>query len=279
MKKIFEIIGFVTLLLFTFVYTNQITMVIKENDELLKQITDIQDQYRIEPINAIVNGNTIISGKSGSQININESYKKMKQINEFNTNLLVYELIKPEISVAKNYDKYIIKSLKKQVSFLFLIEADDEINKILKILDEYEIKGTFYIDGNWFENNNEKIIELIEKGHIVGNLGYNYNYNVNGINWMNTIVTKIGNQEDTYCYVEEENFEILNICKNNKSYTIKPNIIVKQNPLITIKNNLTEGSIISLKNNKQLIEELPLIIEYIYSKDLEIVNIEELLDE
>ena len=279
MRKIFQIIGFFTLLIFTFTYTSKITMVIKENDKLLKQIEDIENQYIIEPINATIKDNTIIAGISGSKINVKESYKKMKKIDEFNTNLLVYQAIKPEISVLDYTDKYIIKSNKDAVSILFLVEKNNNIDKVLNILNKYEIKATFYIDGNWFETNNDKIIDLIEDGYTIGNLGYNYSYNVNGISWMNTIITKIGNQKYTYCYTEEENEEILKICKNNNSYTIMPNIVVKNNPLITIKQNLEKGSIISLKINDTTINELPLIIEYINSKDLNIINLEELLDE
>ena len=279
MKKTFEAIGFLSLILFTFFYTSKITTVIKENDDILKQIKEIEDQYKIDPVNAIINNNTIIAGVSGSEIDVKESYKKMKKINSFNSNLLVYKELKPEISVLDYYDKYIIKSNKSSISLVFLIEKDDEINDLLEILDKYKIKATFYTDGNWFENNNEKIIELIKLGHTVGNLGYNYNYKENGISWMNTIVTNIGKQEYTYCYTEIENEEVLNICKNNKSYTIKPNIIVKNNPLITIKNQLEKGSIISLKINNSTITELPLIIEYINSRNLNIINLEELLDE
>lgn len=279
MKKTFEAIGFLSLILFTFFYTSKITTVIKENDDILKQIKEIEDQYKIDPVNAIINNNTIIAGVSGSEIDIKESYKKMKKINSFNSNLLVYKELKPEISVLDYYDKYIIKSNKSSISLVFLIEKDDEINDLLEILDKYKIKATFYTDGNWFENNNEKIIELIKMGHTVGNLGYNYSYKENGISWMNTIVTNIGKQNYTYCYTETENEEVLNICKNNKSYTIKPNIIVKNNPLITIKNQLEKGSIISLKINNSTITELPLIIEYINSRNLNIINLEELLDE
>lgn len=279
MKKIFESIGFITLILFSFVYTNKITTVIKENDDILEQIKSIENQYKTEPINAVINENTIITGVSGSQIDIQESYKKMKKTNQFNTNLLVYEKIKPTISVKNNYDKYIIKSSKNVISLIFLVEQYNDINKVLTILDKYDIKANFFTDGNWFEDNNNKVISLIEEGHIVGNLGYNYDYKVNGVSWMNTIVTKIGNQKDSYCYVEEENEETLNICRQNKSYTIMPNIIVKNNPLITIKQNLVGGSIISLKINDNVINELPLIINYINSKDLNIINIEELLDE
>ena len=279
MNKFFQIIGFCTLILFTLFYSNQITTVMKENDDLLIQIKKNQEQYKTEPINAIIDDDNIIAGYSGLEIDVKESYNKMKQIDSFNSNLLVYKKIKPSISILDYYDKYIIKGKKDSISLIFLVEQDNQIEEVLKILDNYEVKATFYTDGNWFENNNEKIINLIEENHTIGNLGYNYSYSVNGISWMNTIVTKIGNQKYTYCYTEKENDEILKICNNNNSYTIKPNIIVKTNPFITIRQNLVGGSMISLKINNQVLTELPLIIEFINSKGLNIVNLEELLDE
>ena len=279
MKKTFEVIGFLSLILFTFFYTSKITTVIKENDDLLIQLKEYQEQYKESAIDAVIIDNKISAGLSGSEINIKESYEKMKKVNSFNANLLVYEKIKPNISVLDYHDKYIVKGKKESVSLVFLVEQTSDIEKILNILDNYDVKATFYIDGNWFENNNEKVIELIENNHTVGNLGYNYNYDVNGISWMNTIVTNIGKQKYTYCYLEEENDDFLNICKNNKSYTIIPSIIVKTNPLITIKKSLENGSIISLKINNSTIIELPLIIEYINSRNLNIINLEELLDE
>ena len=279
MKKTFEVIGFLSLILFTFFYTSKITTVIKENDDLLIQLKEYQEQYKESAIDAVIIDNKISAGLSGSEINIKESYEKMKKVNSFNANLLVYEKIKPNISVLDYHDKYIVKGKKESVSLVFLVEQTSNIEKILNILDNYDVKATFYIDGNWFENNNEKVIELIENNHTVGNLGYNYNYDVNGISWMNTIVTNIGKQKYTYCYLEEENDAFLNICKNNKSYTIIPSIIVKTNPLITIKKNLENGSIISLKINDSTIIELPLIIEYINSRNLNIINLEELLYE
>ena len=281
LKKTFEIIGLISLICFSFFYTEQISTVIKENDDILNEIELIANQYKVEPIDALIKDNDIIPGLNGVEIDIKKSYRKMKKINSFNSNLLVYKEVLPEISINKKYDKYIVSGnkLKKQVSLLFLVEENSEIEKIITILKKYGISAVFYTDGNWFENNNEKIIDLIKKGHLIGNLGYNYNYNTTGISWMNTVVTKIGKQNNTYCFTKENNQEVLDICKNNKSYTIKPNIIVENNPLIEIKNNLTNGSIIALKINKQTIEELPLIIEYINSKDLEMVNLETLLDE
>ncbi len=281
MKKIFEVIGLISLVCFSFFYTEKISTVIRENDDLLKQIEQIEEQYRVEAIDAIIDGNTIIPGVSGSQIDVKSSYKKMKKVDTFNSNLLVYEDIKPKVSVNAVYDKYIISGNKnkKEVSLLFLVENKTNIDKVVSALRKYDIKVTFYIDGNWFEQNNEKITNLIEDGNVIGNLGYNYQYNTSGVSWMNTIVTKIGNQNATYCYVETEDEETLNICKNNRSYTIKPNLVVDNNPLIAIKQNITNGSIISVKINNQLNNELPLIIEYIHSKDLKIVTLADLLNE
>lgn len=281
MKKTFEIIGLISLICFSFLYTEKITTVIEENDDILNEIEIVASQYKIKPINAIVSNNNVIPGIFGKEVDIKQSYKKMKKINNFNSNLLVYKEIEPDVSVKEMYDKYIVSGnmQKKEVSLLFLIEKNDNIDEVINILKKYEISSTFYIDGNWFENNNEKIIDLINEGFLIGNLGYNYKYNVSGISWMNTIVTKIGKQKNTYCYTEIDNEDLLNICKNNQSYTIKPNIITNINPLIEIKKDLKNGSIITLKINKTTIEQLPLIIEYINSKDLKIVNLEELLNE
>ena len=281
MKKTFEIIGLISLICFSFLYTEKITTVIEENDDILNEIEIVASQYKIKPINAIVSNNNVIPGIFGKEVDIKQSYKKMKKINNFNSNLLVYKEIEPDVSVKEMYDKYIVSGnmQKKEVSLLFLIEKNDNIDEVINILKKYEISSTFYIDGNWFENNNEKIIDLINEGFLIGNLGYNYKYNVSGISWMNTIVTKIGNQKNTYCYTEIDNEDLLNICKNNQSYTIKPNIITNINPLIEIKKDLKNGSIITLKINKTTIEQLPLIIQYINSKDLKIVNLEELLNE
>lgn len=278
-KKIFEMIGFVSLVCFSFFYTSQISTVIKENDDLMKQIEDISAQYRQESIDAVIEGNTIIPGLQGKEVDVKKSYQKMKQINMLNTNLLEYQEIKPEVSSYRVYGKYIIRGNpnKKQAALIFLVNDHDDVHKITSILKDK--KATFFIDGHWFENNNQTIIDLINAGHTIGNLGYDLNYQINGIAWMNTIVSKIGKQKTTYCYNEIEDIASLDICKTNKSYTIRPDIITTKTPLTTVKEGLKNGSMISLEINDITMKELPLIIDFIHSKDLELVNLEELLTE
>ena len=280
LKKLFETIGLLSLICFSFFCINQISMVIRDNDDILKQIKQIESQYKIEPINAVIVGNTIIPGVAGSEIDVNKSYKKMKKINSFNDNLLLYKDIKPEISVKNMYDKYIISGNKnkQEVALLFVVKDSDNISDILSILAEKEVDATFFIDSVWFENNNELAMQLVESGHTIGTLGYSEDYNSSSISWMNSVIKSLIKQDSTYCYIIN-NDEALGMCSKNKSYTITPSIVVENNPLIEIKKQLRSGSIISLEVNNNTIKELSLILDYIDSKGYKMVNIESLIDE
>ncbi len=280
MKKILKIIGLLSLVCFSFVYTNQISAVVKDNDNIIGKLKDVQEQYKVLPIDAVIDGNTIIPGLSGSEIDINSSYKKMKKINSFNDSLIVYRKIKPNISVNKVYDKYIVSGNKHKndVALVFTLENED-VSDILKTLDMYNIKATFFVSSIWFEKYEQLIIDLIGRGHTIGNMGYFYNYNHDSIDWMNAITTKVANQKNTFCYNICDDATSLDICNSNKSYTIRPSITVKSNPLIEIKKNITNGSIISLNVNDTTVKELPLVLNYIKSKGFNMVTIEDLINE
>jgi len=276
MKKTFEIIGFISLICFSFFYTDKIANVIKQNDELLIQIEAIALENKVLPIDAVIEDNAIIPGISGKEIDINKSYDKMKQIGSFNENLLVYKPIKPNISIHSNKDKYIIKGNNRRVvSLVFTVDANDNIDNLLNTLNNKSIKATFFTDGNYFENNNQKIVDLVSQGHNIGNLGYNLDYNKGGVSWMNSVVQKIAKQKDTYCYGKDS----LSICSKLESFTIEPTIIIKDKPLMEIKKDLNNGYIISLDVNDNVDKELNLVIDYIKSKGYDIVNLEQLLQE
>ena len=80
LKKIFEVIGLLSLACFSFFYTSQISSVIKENNDIYKEIKDISLQYKKEALDAKISGDDIIPGISGSVIDIDKSYEKMEKI-------------------------------------------------------------------------------------------------------------------------------------------------------------------------------------------------------
>ena len=280
MKKFFEYLGLITLVCFSFFYTEKTTSVVKELDDIMIKIKEVAPNYNIEVKEAIIKENTIIPGISGKKVDINTSYQNMRKLGTFNENYLEYESIKPKELLKNNLDKYIISgnNFKKQVSLIFLVDENSKIDSLLKILDKNEIKANFFVDGDWFEDNNDKVIELIKNKHIVGNLSYNRDYGNSSFIWMDTIIKKVGKQSISYCY-KTDNKKDLDICALQKNYTIAPSLEIEDYPLINLKNNLNSGSIIAFKINNSLIKEMELIIKYIKSKDLEIVNLETLLNE
>ncbi|MBE6160167.1 MAG: hypothetical protein E7157_03880 [Lactobacillales bacterium] len=281
MKKLFQIIGFISLMGFSFFYTEKTISVVKEYDDIMINIRSIEKEYKKEPIQAIITGNKIIPGISGSKIDINRSYSKMKRYGKFEKSLIVLKKIEPNNLLEKNKHKYIVSGNKnkKMISLIFLVDKNDSIDEIINILDKKEIKGNFFVDLKWLEKNNNLIPILVRENHIVGNLSHNMDYLDSSFIWMETIIEKIGNQSIGYCYSEKENKDIISICKKNNNYTIMPNIIIEDNPYTNVKEKLVSGGIISFKINDNLIEELPIIINFIKSKGYKVENLNIHLEE
>lgn len=266
---------------FSFFYTEKTVSVVKEYDDIMINIRGMEKQYKKEPIDATINGNKIIPGLSGRKIDLNRSYSKMKRYGKFEESLIVLKKIKPNNLLEKNKHKYIISGNKdkKNVSLIFLVDKNDNIDEIINILDKKGVKGNFFVDLKWLEKNSNLIPILVRENHVVGNLSHNMDYLDSSFVWMETIIEKIGNQKVGYCYTEKENKDLINICKKNNNYTIMPNIIVEVNPYTNVKEKLVSGSIISFKINNNLIEELPIVINYIKSKDYKIENLNIHLEE
>ncbi len=165
------------------------------------------------------------------------------------------------------------------VSLIFLVEENDQIDTILKILDEKDVKGNFFVDGKWLEKNNDILVQLMHQGHNVGNLSYNRDYSDSSYAWMDTFIKKVGKQKIGYCYNEVADLTTLKLCSLSKNYTIRPNIIVKNYPLKEIKEQLSAGSIISMPIHKTVEKELPTIISYMISKGYKIESLQNHLDE
>ena len=280
MKKFFQIIGITTLACFSFIFTEKTSITLRDNDDLMKVIKEQSTIYKIESENALVENDTIVPGLNGKNVNHNKSYDNMKRFGEFNQNMLIYDLVFPEISIKNTYNKYIVggNPRKNMVTLVFKVNKNSDIDSVLSTVD-VNIPLNFFIDGSWLETNKESLKKLINFNYNIGNLGYDGDYSKSGYVWINTIINRYSKQENNYCYVEKKNDDYLDICALQKSYTIIPSIITKDNPLIEIKNNLKSGDIIALEINNKTVEQLPLIINYINSKGYQISSLDEFLSE
>ena len=281
MKKFFQTIGIISLLCFSFIYTEKTVTVVKEFDDIMVQIKKASEDSRVEAIEGEVSDNTIIPGISGSEIDIDKSYSKMKRYGKYNEKLLEYTSIKPNINLYNNINKYIIKGNKNKnmVSLLFLVDSNDSVTNILNTLKSKDIKATFFLDGNWVEKNNDVLINIINDGHEIGNLGYNYTYTTSSFSWLDSKIKKTSGQGFSYCYHKTDNNDALMLCAMNGNFSIKPSIEVNQNPTITIKEKLSAGDLIGIEVTDELERELSIILTFINSKGYKMATLGEHLQE
>ena len=270
--KYIKLIGLICLICFTFFYTEKIINISINQDEIMIKLKEIKDNYKINPINAIINEDTIIPGKTGTSINIDNSYKEMKKIGYFEESLIKYENIYPTISIYNNYDKYIIKGnpYNNNISLIYIINNNKTIDSILNIINNKNITITFFIDSSYLYNN----IDIISKinNHEIYHYGNNGIYTKDNIIITNNIINNKSNNKSTYCLFLKKDINSLNTCTDNKMFSIIPTIQGNYND---IKNNLQNGSIILINNTK----ELSNIIDLIKSKGYSIKSLSNTITE
>ena len=279
MKNIIYKLSIILLLIFSFYYTNLIINFLKEKDPIMKQIKNTTDKYTINSKDAIVIDNNIISGKNGKTINYNESYNKMKKYGTYNETLTVLKEVTPKVSINDNYDKYIIKgnSENKNIALVFIINKDNNPSTILSILNNKNIKSTFFIDGTYLENNIDMIRSM--KNHELELLSYNNEYNSSYFKTSLYYLENLSGKKCKYCFTKYDNNNLLNLCSKNKLHTVKPTLYLKNNIYSSIKKNISNSIIISFEINNYVESELSTTIDYIKSKGYNLVTLDTLISE
>lgn len=278
-KKLIRPFLIILLVGFSFFYTEKSIDLVRNTDPLMHQIKESNYKYEVEAINAYIKDNTIIPGISGLQIDYEKTYTHMKNYGTYNESLTTLKETKPEISIDDYYDKFIIQGNenKKSVALVFKVEKNTNINKLVPILNNENIKATFFIDGKYLEDN-YKNIELIQN-HELELLSYNNSYDeitfTSSLSYLGTLT----NKSPKYCYAEYDNKEVIKLCSKLKLHTIIPTIKIKNNPYQEIKDKLTNSAIISIPITTSYLNELQVAIKYIKSKGYTFKTLEELLSE
>ena len=277
MKKYRNRVLLLILSIFSFFYTNQIIDNLREKDPLMQEIKNSENKYYQEPINALIEDNRISSGQKGRTIDYNKSYYEMKKYGNYNESLIILKETIPVISIDNNYDKYIIRGNKrnKAVSLVFQVK-DNNPMRIISILNKNKVKATFFIDGTFIEKN----VNLLKtKKQIFELLSYQNNYQESLFKASISYLETLTNHKSSLCYTEEDNQELLTLCKKLKLHTIKPTIKIKKDAYKEVKENLENAMIISLAINPLIEKELSKVITYIKEKGYQIVPLENLISE
>ena len=271
MKKLLIIV----LLLFSFFYTNKSISIIRNQDPLMKEIIKNKSKFEIKSVNAIIKDNTIIPGIKGKEVDLEKTYTKMKQYGTYNEALTVFKETKPTISIEDNYDKLITSGNKenKNIALIFKVEKNTNLDKLLSILNYYNVQTTFFIDGLYIDNNDLNNLSH----HQIELLSYNNTIDEVTFSSALSYLSYKTNKTPKYCL--EDNNNIIKICKKLNLHTVSPTLIIKKDPYKEIKNNLKNSSIILIPINNYIYNNLSTSILYIKSKGYKFLTLSELLSE
>ncbi len=173
--------------------------------------------------------------------------------------------------------------------------GNEQTDTLLDILDEHNVKTTFFLVGEWVDKYPQSVAEISKRGHDVGNHSDTHAHMTQlsrsaqktEFDNCNKKISAITKKEVTLFrppYGEYDN-TVVEICNDTGMYCVQWNIDSldwkdpsPQEMVQRIENNLCEGSIILLHNGAtNTPEALPLIIKSIKAKGYDIVPISQLL--
>ena len=259
MKNILKSIGLLALIVFSFFYTDKVMNVVNNQDEIMIKLKSIEDNYKIEAIDATISDDTIVPGINGRVLDVEKTYKYLKQVGVVDESLFKYKVVSPKVSLSNNIDKYITKANPKKdsVAILITLNSKTNLNKVLSVANSKKAKINFFIEYNYLMENIAILNEL--KEHEV----YSYiPYSPDTLIISNNIIKNKMDNEPIYCLASTKDIKVLNICSSSNMYTILPSII---GGYTEIKSSLENGSIILLSNDK-ITNELDISINYIKNK-------------
>lgn len=255
-KKYFEYLGIIGLCLLSFYYTEKVALFVKNKNPIMRSINEVKESLYVSSIDStIIDDIYIIPGLSGKEINADLSFSKMQEKSIFDEDKLVYNQIKPTISIEDNKDKIIIRGNKEKRSVSLIFESKNDLAK-------------------YMYQNNYKVNVLISKEE------YDFNYelinNSNNSKTYNSIESFLNKkkQNNNLCFVN--NNQVPELCKDK--YLIKPSLEISHSNISTEKNKVDSGEIIYIRNTLSL-AELNILLNQIHYKDLKIVPISELIKE
>ena len=95
--------------------------------------------------------------------------------------ILSFAVNKRNISVSTNNQAKLpifrVNTEEKEIAFTFDINwaEEEHLDEILQVLKKYDVKGTFFIMGGWInytDDNKEKLKNIYNDGHEIGNHSY-----------------------------------------------------------------------------------------------------------
>lgn len=180
---------------------------------------------------------------------------------------------------------------KPNVSLMFNVyENTPIVLSIMQLLDERDLKATFFVGGCWADDNAETLNKLVQNGHEIANHGYfhkdhkklSYEQNLQEIRLTGSIVNALCGVQTTLFAPPSGSFSDQTlVCANELGYKVimwskdtidwrdkDVSIIVKR-----ATNKVANGDLILMHPKEHTLKALPTILDYFDSVGLKQVKV------
>ncbi|MBB5172027.1 polysaccharide deacetylase family protein [Texcoconibacillus texcoconensis] len=158
--------------------TDEATMTMQAEDPLYQEILEYRDDYEEDPIDARVDKVwKAVPGYNGLQVDVTSSFEQMKEEGQFDERRLVYDQISPEVSLEDLPPSAIYRGNENKPMVTLMVNVawgNEELPELLKVMNEQEIRSTFFLDGSWVKNHPKLAKMIVEEGHEIGNHAYSH---------------------------------------------------------------------------------------------------------
>lgn len=200
------------------------------------------------------------------------------------------------LAAKKKLPIYSVETTEKVVALTFdAAWGADKTDKIMDILDEYGMKGTFFLVGFWIDAYPEKVKEINQRGFLIGNHSTNHpHFNslssgqiASEISVTNMKLKQLTDNDTVYFrapFGEYDN-RLLDYIENNGMQCIQWDIDTLDWKGLSggeianrVLSKVREGSIILCHNNADhIVEALPIILTGLKNKGYKSVRLDELV--
>jgi len=146
--------------------------------EIRTHIEQIAKEKYSEPINARIDSVWKgIPGLNGIKVNIDKTVEQALSANKFKNIKLQYEQWQPDIQLHDLEPVAVYRGNQNKQAMALMINVawgTEYIEHILDILEENNVKATFFVAGNWVENNHESLLKIYLAGHEIGSHAYTH---------------------------------------------------------------------------------------------------------
>lgn len=254
MKNFFKVIGLLGVSILSFYYTEKVALYVKENNPIYIDLEDLSDsKYVLSEDSVLVDDIYIIPGLNGKKLNIDASFKNVKN-GEIRDDLLIFSQVEPKISLADNMDKIIIRGDEKKNSVAIIFE---EINDV----SEHAITKNYQIDLLISEekyNPNYEMINDAKNEEVYSNIDKYLTKNK-----LNMNLCLVSDKESSNC---------------QGKFLVKPSLILNHSNISANLSKISSGEILFISKTLTL-DEFKLVLSQIKYKNLQVVRLSSLISE